>query len=484
MSEEEIRGLKFATPRNHSRPSRGPRQAKFAKIWFGREFMPHQRLISDVAGELQPNGMPYYSLIVCTMQRRGGKTDVDLAVTAEQCFSRPRQQTWYCAQTGKDSRDAFLKFSDETLFETPLSKVVKVRRGNGHEDMTFPNSSILRPHPPTEESLHGKDSDRNSIDEAWAHTEEEGKLLMQAIAPTQLTRPGAQTWIWSAGGTAASTWLAGLVAKGRAGAQEIELAGGSTTRMAYFELGIPDDLDANDVESVAHYHPAFGYTINLESFFNLREQIPDDNEWARAAGNRWTEVIGGVINAADWRASRYDDVIPDSARVAYGAARSEDGSQTAIAVAAQLDDDQVVVEILDVLPSAWRAAETIDALTADGPLAVYPNGASRKLSSDLEDDGRELVSMTASDLAAACATVDDALTPRGIKYRKHDALDRAVTVAGKRRIQSGGWVWAVAGPGAPIATLEAATAAIHALRPKHRQRIEVKPAIHFSRSAA
>jgi hypothetical protein len=83
--------------------------------------------------------------------------------------------------------------------------------------MKFPNLSQLRPHPPTEAALHGKQSDRNDIDEAWAFEEVRGKALMQAVAPTQLTRPHAQTFIWSAGGTAGSTWLADLVARGRGG---------------------------------------------------------------------------------------------------------------------------------------------------------------------------------------------------------------------------------------------------------------------------
>lgn len=474
---------KFATPRNHARPTRGPRQARFAEIWFGRKFMPHQQYIADVAGELQPNGLPYYSLIVCTMQRRGGKTDLALAGTGERAFARKGFQAWYTAQTGKDARDSFLKFSDDTLADTALSKIVTVRRGNGHEDMTFPNASILRPHPPTEESLHGKDSDRNDIDEAWAFEEDQGVALMQAIAPTQLTRPGAQTFIWSAGGTAASTWLAGLVARGRAGATEVEDPEGRPQRMAYFEWGIPDDLSIDNLEEIARHHPAFGHTITLESFYNLREQLPDDNEWARAAGNRWTEVIGGVISSDAWFANRYADPVPADATVAYGVARSEDGSQVAIAAAAELEE-MVVVEILDVLPSAWKAAETVNAVTFDGPLAVYPNGASRKIRNDLEDLDRELVPMTIADLAATCATIDDALAPRGIGYRQHPALDKAVTVAGKRRIQSGGWVWAVAGAGSPIATLEAATAALHALRPKHRQRIEAQPAIYFGQGAA
>lgn len=438
---------KFATARDLSAPTMGTRQGEFARVWLRAPFMPAQQLIADVAGELRPNGLPRYPLVLVTEPRQAGKSHLSMAQTGERCFSRPGFRSWYTAQTGGDARDQFLKFSEETLLNTPLARVVRTLRGNGHEVMKYPNGSTLRPHPPTEDAMHGKQSDRNDIDEAWAFSEEEGKQLLQAIAPTQLTRPGAQTFIWSAGGTARSTWLASLVARGRAGDPNI----------AYFEWGIPDDMALDDLEGIAAHHPAYGYTITLDSIRALRAALEDDAEFARAAGNRWTEVIGGAIPADQWNAARTLDPIPEGVRVGYGAARAMDGTEVAV-VAAAVVGGVPVAEVLEVFP-AHGAAARVKAWVGSNPVAV-PGGPSEVLAADLVALRANVVPVATAGMSAGCATLADALTARAIRFRPHLALDAAVAVAGRRYVADGGWVWARVGSGASVASLEAATIAV------------------------
>lgn len=460
---------KFGTERDLSYPTHGTRQGAFAKTWLGKPFMPWQQLVADVAGEYDPDtGLPRHTLIVCTLQRQAGKSHLAMAQTGERAFSRKKFRAWYTAQTGQDARDQFLKFQDDVVDDTPLDSVVTTLRGNGHEVMKFPNGSQLRPHPPTEKALHGKQSDRNDIDEGWAFTEDEGKALLQATSPTKLTRPGAQTFIWSAGGTAASTWLAALVARGR---------GGDPT-MAYFEWGIPDDLPLDDLAAIASYHPAYGHTISMESLRGLRGELPDDAEFARAAGNRWTEVIGGAIRAGDWQAARYGDAIPDLAPVGYGAARAEDGSHVVICAAAELEGRHVV-EVLDVVP-VWGAAEVVRAWTEGGPLAVSPSGPHASLYADLVQLGVPVMGMSARDESAATTRVIDAVAAKGDKpyvFRRHPVLDAAVKVAGTRTVGDGGRAWARVSAGAPVAALEAGTLALWAVT--HRPIATGKPMSRF-----
>lgn len=447
---------KFATARDLSRPTRGTMQGEFSRIWLRQPLMPWQQLVLDVAGELRPDGLPVYPLVVVTVQRQAGKSHLAMARKGERCFTRPGYRSWYTAQTGGDARDQFLKFQTDVIDGTPLDKVVRTLVGNGREVMQFPNGSWLRPHPPTKKALHGKQSDDNDVDEGWAFPEEEGKELMQAIAPTQLTRPGAQTWIHSAGGTADSTWLASLVARGRDG----------DPGMAFFEWGIPDDLALDDMDAIAAHHPAFGHTITTDSIRNLRTQLDDDNEFSRAAGNRWTEIIGGAIKGPVWERVRYPSTIPDDAPVAFGAARSADGAQVAIAVAARVEGVGVVVEILDVLPTAFGAAERVRwrARQNPGPVAINPDGPSAVLAEGVADlGGVQLVKPSTREYSAACANLVDSLEPRAFRFRQHPDLDQAVRVAGKRGIGDGAFVWARLAASAPIACLEAATLAAHAL---------------------
>jgi hypothetical protein len=462
---------KFATPRDLSRPTLGERQGKFARVWLGQPFMPWQQLVADVAGELRPDGLPVYPLVVVTVQRQAGKSHLAMAQTGERSFSRAKFRSWYTAQTGGDARDQFLKFDEEVVQGTALEAVVRTLRGNGHEVMKWPNGSQLRPHPPTETALHGKQSDRNDIDEGWAFSEDEGKLLLQAISPTQLTRRGAQTFIWSAGGTAASTWLAALVARGRAG----------DPSMAYFEWGIPDEADPEDLDVIAAHHPAFGHLVTMESLKAMRAQFGDDVAgWARAAGNRWTEVLGGAIRLGEWEAVRYADAIPDGAPVGYGAARSADGSQVVVAAAAEVDG-RIVAEVLDVLP-VFGAASSVRDWIAGGALAVDPSGPSASLADELERLGARMVPMRSRDAAAATSNLLDGIAARAYLFRQHVALDAAVKVAGTRAIGDGGKTLARVAAGAPIAALEACREAAWAVT--HRPRELGKPVVRFGQEVA
>lgn len=469
MTGPEMPAPKFATARDFGVPTLGTRQGLFAQRMLGQPFMPHQQLISDVTGEMVPTDdprawsmpglpgfwVPRYKLCVITEQRQAGKSHQSMAGNGERCSAVPHFRSWYTAQTGQDARDLFLKFEEENVRGHPLAAFINVKRGRGEEVMGFANGSTLRPHPPTEEKLHGKQSDRNDLDEAWAFDELQGKALMQAIGPTQLTRPAAQTFVWSAGGTAASTWLAKLVARGRAGDPAI----------AYFEWAIPDDADAEDLDVILAHHPAAGRTVSRDSLRGLRTLIGDDDPagWARAAGNRWTEIIGGAISLADWKTMRYGAAVPETGRIGYGAARAVDGSHVAIVAAVDLGDGRTAVELLDVVP-AFGAARHVAGWATDGPIAIDPNGPSASLYRDVaKARGRKLMKLTGQDAAAAAAHLLDSIAPRAVLFRQAPELDAAVKVAGIRNIGDGGKAWAHIATGSSIAPLEAAGLAVWAL---------------------
>jgi hypothetical protein len=234
--------------------------------------------------------------------------------------------------------------------------------------------------------------------------------------------------------------------------------------MAYFEWAIPDDADAEDLDVILAHHPAAGRTITRDSLAALRVESfkGDPAGWARAAGNRWTEVIGGAISSDVWSSVRRPDTIPVGAPVGYGAARSVDGAQVAIAAAAEVDG-QVVVELLDVLPTAYLAHEHVAGWATDGPVAVAQEGPSATLHDKLKRERVKLISLAPSDNSAACADMVDGIKARSVLFRPHPALDAAVRVAGKRTVGDGGWVWARIKAGPAIVPLEAATAAVHAL---------------------
>jgi hypothetical protein len=87
-------------------------------------------------------------------------------------------------------------------------------KSNGAEAFTFINGSKFRPFPPTRDALHGEQSDSVDADEVWSYDEQQGDDLLQAVVPTQLTRPGAQLWLWSTRGDRHSVWFHNLIEAG------------------------------------------------------------------------------------------------------------------------------------------------------------------------------------------------------------------------------------------------------------------------------
>src|SRR4029077_5033192 len=139
-----------------------------------------------------------------------------------------------------------------TAPSSPLRAHIRAKYTNGTERLIFPHGSTLRPFPPTKDALHSMQSDLVIVDEAWKFDDVRGAELMQAIGPTQATRPGAQVVIVSTAGTADSTWLRTFVDRGRAG----------DPALTYLEWSIGDDVDPMDLDAVAAAHPAIGRTID------------------------------------------------------------------------------------------------------------------------------------------------------------------------------------------------------------------------------
>jgi hypothetical protein len=205
----------------------------------------------------------------------------------------------------------------------------------------------------------------------------------------------------------------------------------------------------------------------------MRVQFGDDDAgFARAAGNRWTEVIGGAIGADLWRSVSTLEVIPESAHLGYGAARAEDGSEVVLAAAARVEWG-TLVEILAVLPTAHGAASHVGQWVGRAPVAVSAGGASASLFDDLTVASVGTLKMTERDDVAACGQLTDSLKHKAYRFRPNDRLDAAVRVAGRRRVGKGGHVWALVTAGASIAALEAATNAAWAVN--HRPPPAAKP---------
>lgn len=281
---------RYATPRDPAAPTYGGRVATLAAA-MGLPLMPWQRTVADTALELDQAGHYRYSTVVLTVPRQSGKTSLLRPVLAHRALTVDRAQLWITAQLRQDARDTWADTCD-LIEDSPIGELTKRRNTNGSECLTFTNKSRLRLfNAGSDKALHGKQSDLVFIDEAFAFTDEQGDAILQAVLPTQATRRGAQTWIVSTAGTAASTWLRSYVTTGRAGAKR---------RTAYFEWSIPEDTeDLTDLDLYVRHHPAVGHTISRDALETAQEGMKP-GEFARAYGNYWTSSAEWVIAPELW----------------------------------------------------------------------------------------------------------------------------------------------------------------------------------------
>jgi hypothetical protein len=443
---------------------------------LGRELMPWQRTASDLLNEHNGAGVRTRPFVVVTIQRQAGKTTWLLAEALERClFGGPFRRVWYTAQNGQYAREKWGELVAElTGPGAPLRGKIEIKLSNGTERLVFPNGSTFRPFPPTKDALHSMQSDLVIVDEAWKHDAVRGAELLQAIGPTQATRPGAQIVIVSTAGTDDSTFLRPLVVRGRAGDPAV----------TYLEWAIGDDVDPLDVDAVAAVHPAIGRTIDRQFLVDQAAILVDKpGEFARAYGNRWTATLEQVISALDWAAIRHRDGIPaDGTPPALGADVAVDRSAAAI-VACWPDVAGVpTLEQVQYGAGAEWVAGRLRQLHAEHGSTVVLDGGTGPASTvvdALRDKRGELPgwvrAMTPRELSTACAQSLDAIGDRTIRHRGNAELDAAVKAAAKRTVGDG-WVWARRTPTVDVSPLIAGALALYGDR--HRPPAPVRPVVY------
>jgi phage terminase large subunit-like protein len=322
--------------------------------------MAWQRYVADVAGEVNPDGSYHYQVVVVTVPRQSGKTTLMRAVGVDRCVARPGCGVFYTAQTGKDARARWRDLVDQVM-EGPLAPLVIVRNSAGSERLEFPNRSALRVFAPNPKSLHGYTPPLVMLDEAFAHDETTGDLLMGAIGPAQVTIPHRQLWIVSTAGTAESGFLRKWVDAGRAGAPGV----------AYFEWSAPDGADVYDPQVWPTYHPAMESGLVTADAIAAEASRLSRAEFERAYANRWTRTASHLIAWETWdrlgvgREGRPGVQLLPATGVVFGFDVMHDRSAAAV-VAAWRDDSGVHAKVVQSGPGMAWVEDTVRGLRAEG----------------------------------------------------------------------------------------------------------------------
>lgn len=312
--------------------------------------MPWQQYVASVATERLPDGRYAYPTVVVSVPRQSGKTLLLGAMLTQRCIMNDDHGAFYTAQTGKDARDRWQDLV-KLVSTSPYRDLVRVRRSQGSERLEFPNGSMLRVFAPTADSLHGYTPPTVCLDEAFAHTEDEGDELMAAIEPAQQTLPHRQLWIVSTRGTAASVFLDRWLEAGRAGAPGVAL----------FDWGASDHHDPRDPHDLEDFHPALGLPPGLGNGTTaegiLSSKLPA-SEYERAYGNRATVTESHTIPPDAWRDLSSPQAPPGDAPLTITYDVAYDRTAASIGVTWRDSDDRLQFKLARwQLGTSWVAEE-------------------------------------------------------------------------------------------------------------------------------
>jgi len=442
---------RWATPRNPDRATLGPRVGEVAAL-LGTPFMPWQRLVADVALEVDPRtGLLVYREVVVTTPRQSGKTTLELGVMVHRCRTWARSRVLYSAQS---RLHAHKKWEDEhvaTLKASPFADEFTVRYQRGDEAIRWANGSLHGITAPGEKAGHSEVLDVAVMDEAWAL---EDSRLEQGLSPTMVTRPQPQLWVVSTAGTYRSAYLRGKVERGRA-RQGSPRNGGT---LCYFEWAAPAGADPGDPATWRSCMPALHRTVTEATIAAEFERL-DLADFCRAYLNLWPGSIPAdwlVIAEQAWRAlaDPHSEAVDP---VSFAADVTPERSHAAIAVAGLRADGLGHGEVVDHRPgTGWVVPRLLELQERWRPCAVVVDdtGPAGSLIAPLEAASVEVTKPTARGMAHAAGDVFDAVAEATMRYVPRPALDAAVAGAGQRPLGDG-WAWARKGLSVDICPLVA-----------------------------
>lgn len=434
-SESWTVGPRWATPRTAERPTYGAVVAAVAAA-MRRPPMPHQRLLYDVALEVQSEaaGDPHpgewaYDDVTWTIERRGGKTSTITPISAHRARMIRNARIFLTAQTRDKARARWMDATDD-IVQSVLRDDVRRKVSHSFEELRWRREgSLFVPFAPNEDAGHGEEGDLWWIDELWAFSAVQKAKLQQGYVPT-LGTTGGQAFKMSTAGTEKSAWLNQARKDGRKAVES-----GVRLGTAYIEHSLPDRWngkrlkslsDEELVEACIDHHPAVchvpgcpgaggrkpcphGFVMRAAGIRAGCRELGDRNEILRAYGNRSAADLSSRWLALDedtWRATHDKGGIPERSPVAFGVWVDQDGEDAAVSAGwrdkstgVMHTEHLVLTSVRDVLPYVRDRAER------HGPwaVAIANVGAARDLADELETAKVPVLAVSQADVAAACS---------------------------------------------------------------------------------
>lgn len=449
------------TPRDPTRPTDATYGEAVAAL-LGRPWIPPQRFIAEVAGELLPDGRYAHHTIVVTEPRQCAKSTTAYDVMLGRGRAYRDYRCKYATHKGTITSD---RFADWVLELERFPRIVgdmRLRRSRGTEAIGWRRTgSYFQAFPARDGALRSAALDAVVVDEAQEHDDTTGEALKRTITPTFNTRRRRQLWVVFTAGTDASTYARGYYDRAVAG----------EPGYAIFDYGCPDDVDPLDRDLWHTWHPGLAYGLTDHAALDMA-LAEGTAAFIREYGNRWTRTAAGRMIPEDaWARVQHTADMPPG-RLCFAVDVAFDRTSAAIAVAGPGRHVELV-DVVDVEHVAARALEL--SRRHDAPLVVDNHGPAATVHDELVRAGADLLPMTSYDVVVAAAGFRDAVVDERVSIWPHPALDEAVEVAGTRPLGDG-WTWSRRGSAGSIAPLVAASHALWGV--EHLPPEPVRPAVY------
>jgi hypothetical protein len=424
------------------------------------------------------------------MPRQVGKTKgimIPIALTVSTVFD-PSIRLW-TAHTEKAYLEAFelakqlIDGSDEFS-----RRVAHIREADGDKGIEFTNGSVLDFAVRSAKVGRARGLPELFMDEALFLK----ATFVNALLPTMAAQHNPRVWYFSSAAveTEDSDHLRSLTTRGRSGRDHTivlveHCAPGGWVRpgceQASCDHAVSRTGCALDREDLWHAAiPSLGIRTSVAFIRTMRQSMTPLGFGTEFMG--WDQQPSGAsaspISVADWAAladpeSRRE---PDG-RVALAVDISRDRSWASIAWCGRREDGRSHVELVRHGRGAGWVVAALDELAGKVPLALMEPRANdvrpsivgdtlalKPLAPDLLAVGLEPVLLGASQVAAACAGLQDDVVQDRVRHLGQRQVDDAVAGACKRDVGDGGWAWGKkASAGVDITPLYAVTLARWAL---------------------
>ncbi len=440
-----LEALGDAQPAYYTKPTPGAKHdlaaCRIVGASLGTPLYPWQALSIRIASERRADDPRRYRwpIVIITTPRQVGKTTQYRIYQTTKAVMQPGRQAFYTAQTGKDARARWKDIIDVLQSDgSPFKRDVKVRLSAGDPQVKFSNGSTLAPFAPTPESLHGYTPHDVAIDEAFSFDDAQGTDLLGAIMPAQQRIPSRQLIIFSTAGNKDSTWLRGLVEKGR------ELVGDPGAGIAYLEWSMPVGADPDDPESWK-FHPGVGPDFTMEDMAEQHAAMKDKpQEWLRAFMNTWSDEadIPPILTATEVEAVHTVQTPPEGGLKEVCLAYEVAYDRTRACIAAAWYDPETgrpAIRIAERLDRPADLAAQVAAQVSNRPRAIGADdgGPTRDTTDQLRSLGHEPDVLNARDFATGTDAFIARVKDRTISLDSDPYLTQAIADAVTRDMGQG-----------------------------------------------